>query len=184
MLDGEDGSVACGAEAGSARQHVELGVRAPTGAGFLLEPLVKPERLEQLAARRPITLLKRDNTAVQARDRGRELRDVSLDLLPSETALGALSEPGECPDLAFVRYQMVAWRFHHSFRTDADFPLRRPCLAVTTPTLAPDGADLAAAFAILAHVRADTVDLDEAVADAFGGLVWTSRSPAARRASA
>ncbi|MGD2134158.1 MAG: AAA family ATPase, partial [Maricaulaceae bacterium] len=156
-----------GEGAGLVRQTVELGVKTPTGAGFLLEPQIKLERLEHLTARRPVTLLKRQNMSVQACDREGKLKDLDLDLLPSETALSAIRDPGEFPDLAFARDHMTAWRFHHSFRTDAGSPLRRPCLAITTPTLAPDGADLAAVFATLAHIRQDTADLDAAVADAF-----------------
>jgi len=167
---GEDGAdFAYGAEAGLVSQRVEMGVASLTGAGFAAEPQIKVERLEHLSKRRPITLLKRDNMLVTARDRDGVMQDVSLDLLPSETALGAIRDPGRFPDLAYARDHMSAWRFHHSFRTDTDSPLRRPCLAITTPTLAPDGADLAAAFATLAHIREDTVDLDVAIADAFEG---------------
>jgi predicted ATPase len=64
---------------------------------------------------------------------------------------------------------MLDWRFYHDFRTDRAAPLRQPCLAVTTPTLASDGADLAAVLATLVHIRGDTVDLDRAIADAFPG---------------
>ena len=64
---------------------------------------------------------------------------------------------------------MLDWRFYHDFRSDRASPLRQPCLAVTTPTLASDGSDLAAVFATLAHVRDDTIDLDRAIDDAFPG---------------
>jgi predicted ATPase len=61
------------------------------------------------------------------------------------------------------------WRFYHTFRTDAGSPLRQPSLAVTTPVLSSDGADLAAVFATLKHIREDTTDLDATIADAFPG---------------
>jgi predicted ATPase len=64
---------------------------------------------------------------------------------------------------------MLDWRFYHDMRTDRASPLRQPCLAVTTPTLASDGSDLAAVFATLVHIRQDTVDLDRAIDDAFPG---------------
>jgi predicted ATPase len=54
-------------------------------------------------------------------------------------------------------------------RTDRASPLRQPCLAVTTATLASDGTDLAAVFATLVHIRQDTVDLDHMIDDAFPG---------------
>ncbi len=47
--------------------------------------------------------------------------------------------------------------------------MRKPCLAVATPTLSSDGADLAAVFATLVHIREDTAELDRAVDDAFPG---------------
>jgi len=64
---------------------------------------------------------------------------------------------------------MLSWRFYHDLRTDRASPLRQPCLAVTTPTLASDGSDLAAVFATLVHVREDTADLDQVIEDAFPG---------------
>jgi predicted ATPase len=149
--------------------RVEVGLPAPMAAGFPLEGQVKAERLEQLGGRRPVTLLERKNVLVKARNRDDKLSTVTIDLLPSETALSAIRDPGGFPDLSFTRDHLMAWRFYHSFRTDADAPLRRPCLAVTTPTLAADGADLAAVFATLNMLRGDLFDLNEAVADAFDG---------------
>jgi predicted ATPase len=90
-------------------------------------------------------------------------------LLASETALGALRDPARFPDLDLVRRTMLDWRFYHDFRCDRGSPVRQPCLAVTTPTLTSDGADLAAVFATLVHIRQDTVDLDRAIDDAFPG---------------
>lgn len=149
--------------------RVEVGLPAPMAAGFPLEGQVKEERLEQVGGRRPVTLLERRNVLVKARDRDDKLATVTIDLLPSETALSAIRDPGGYPDLSFTRDHLMAWRFYHAFRTDADSPLRRPCLAVTTPTLAADGSDLAAVFATLNMLRGDLFSIDEAVADAFGG---------------
>jgi predicted ATPase len=50
-----------------------------------------------------------------------------------------------------------------------DAPLRRPCLAVATPTLSSDASDLAAVLATLVHIREDTEPLDHAIEDAFPG---------------
>jgi predicted ATPase len=90
-------------------------------------------------------------------------------LLASETALGALQDPGRFPDIHALRREMLDWRFYHDMRTDRASPLRQPCLAVTTPTLASDAADLAAVFATLVHIREDTVELDRVIDDAFPG---------------
>ncbi|CAX26906.1 conserved protein of unknown function [Methylorubrum extorquens DM4] len=139
------------------------------GAAFALEPQVKSERLTVQAGARPVTVLDRDGPAGFVRDEEGRKRSFGTDLLPTETALAALQDGVRFPELQIVRQAMEAWRFYHDVRTDAGSPLRRPCLAVTTPTLASDGADLAAVFATLAHIRGDTVDLDAAFADAFPG---------------
>ncbi|MEH3116087.1 MAG: AAA family ATPase [Methylorubrum populi] len=139
------------------------------GAAFALEPQVKSERLTVQAGARPVTVLDRDGPAGFVRDEAGRKRAFGLDLLPTETALAALQDAVRFPELQSVRQALDAWRFHHGVRTDADSPLRRPCLAVTTPTLSSDGADLAAVFATLVHIRADTADLDAAIADAFPG---------------
>ena len=149
--------------------RIEIGLPAPMSAGFPLEGQVKEERLEQLGGRRPVPLLERKNVLVKARNRDDKLSTVTIDLLPSETALSAIRDPGGFPDLSFTRDHLTAWRFYHGFRTDADSALRRPSLAVTTPTLAADGADLAAVFATLNMLRGDLFDIREAVADAFEG---------------
>jgi predicted ATPase len=99
------------------------------------------------------------------------------ELLASETALGALQDAARFPDLYQCRRSMLEWRFYHGFRTDQASPLRRPCLAVTTPTLSSDGSDLAAVFATLAHIREDVADLDRAVDDAFPGARLTILEP-------
>ncbi|MEN3975550.1 AAA family ATPase [Emcibacter sp. SYSU 3D8] len=158
------------AETGLVQQYeVGVGLRMPTGAGFLLEPQIKTESLAFVGGRRPVTMLERRGPHGFARDEEGKRHDLDEDLLPSETALGSLNHPGQFPDLHLVRAAMLGWRFYHAFRTDPASPLRHPCLAVTTPTLSSDASDLAAVFATLTHIREDTVDLDETVADAFPG---------------
>ena len=83
--------------------------------------------------------------------------------------MAALQDAMRFPKLELVRQAMASWRFHHDFRTDAASPLRRPCLAVTTPTLASDGADLAAVLATLRHIREDMAAVDAAIDGAFPG---------------
>lgn len=139
------------------------------GAAFALEPQVKAERLTLQTGLRPVVALSRDGPSGFVRDEDGRKRPFGTTLLATETALGALQDAMRFPEIAVVRQAMAAWRFHHDFRTDAASALRRPCLAVTTPTLASDGSDLAAVFATLKHIRQDTADLDEAVDHAFPG---------------
>ena len=159
-----------GVEVGVAHSYeVEVGVRVPTAAAFPLEPQIKEEMLVDHGGRRPHPLLERRGPRATAVDNDGRKHAVAAELLASETALGALQDPGRFADLDTVQRTMLDWRFYHDFRTDRQSALREPCLAVTTPTLASDGRDLAAVFATLAHIREDTVDLDHAVDDAFPG---------------
>jgi predicted ATPase len=89
--------------------------------------------------------------------------------LTSETAIALIGDAGHYPEVGTFRRAVSQWRFFHGFRSDRDSALRQPCLAVTAPLLDEDGANMAAVFATLATTRQDTVDLDCAVAEAFGG---------------
>ena len=149
----------------------------PIGAAFAQEPQVKTERLSVRTGSRMAVILDRDGRTGFVRDEDGRKRSLGGDLLPTETALGTFLDATLHPEIALVRRAMTAWRFHHTFRTDAESPLRRPCLAVTTPTLASDGSDLAAVFATLTHIRQDTADLDEALDGAFPGARLTVPQP-------
>jgi predicted ATPase len=149
--------------------EVELGVRHPTAAAFVLEPQVKEETLTFHDGRRPVALLERRGPSVTARDDQGARTEIGNELMASETALGSLEDPARFPDLHLVRRTMLDWRFYHEMRTDGASPLRRPCLAVTSPTLASDGGNLAAVFATLVHIREDTADLERTIDDAFPG---------------
>jgi predicted ATPase len=79
----------------------------------------------------------------------------AFDLWASESALARLSEPQRCPALFAVREALLAWRFYHPFRTDEGSPLRRAQLPVSTPVLAPDGSDLAAALRTIQEIGSE-----------------------------
>jgi predicted ATPase len=150
--------------------EVEIGVPPPLGRGaFPLEPDVKEEQLLFHHRGRTHKLLERRAGSVMARDADGKRTEISRGLLPSETALAAFDEPQRFPDVHAVKQLMLDWRFYHDLRTDQDSVLRRPCLAVATPTLASDGSNLAAVLATLIHIRRDTVDLDRTIEDAFPG---------------
>lgn len=149
--------------------EVGIGVRQPTAAAFVLEPQVKEESLIYHDRRRPLNLLTRKGPHVTAIDDDGLKRELGTEFLASETALGALRDPGRFGDIELVRRAMLDWRFYHDFRSDRDSALRKPCLAVTTPTLASDGSDLAAVFATIVHIREDARDLHKAIDDAFPG---------------
>jgi predicted ATPase len=158
-----------GAGRGVYRYHVAIGYPAPTSGAFTAEPQVKEEWLSYDGGGRQVRLVDRRGPSVMARDEAGRPVEIDIDLLASETVLGRLEDPSRYPTLDMVRRTLLEWRFYHDLRTDAGSPLRAPCPAVATPTLASDGANLAAVFATLAHIRGDTHDLDAAIAEAFPG---------------
>ncbi|MAB00632.1 MAG: ATPase [Stappia sp.] len=138
-------------------------------AALPLEPLVKEERLALTGGRRDVVLMERAGPTATLRAADGRRITYANELLGSETALFAFRDGARFPELDIIRRALADWRFHHGFRTDREAPLRRPALALTTPTLAADGSDLAAVFATLSAVRGDTHALDAAIEDAFPG---------------
>ena len=152
---------------GAFTYRVEVGLPDPGAAAFPVEPQIKEETLTFHHGMRPMRLLDRRGPHVVARDEKGLRVDLGMDLMASETALGALAEPARFPDLELIRRTMLDWRFYHDLRTDPASPLRQHCVAVAAPTLAADGSNLAAVLATLVHIRGDSVALDRAIADAF-----------------
>lgn len=150
--------------------RIEAGLRPPkAAAGFAFEPQVKAESFRVDTGRGPVETMKRQGPGIFLRDGRGRMTAFEETALTSETALSLLARGGVAPEIStFCRF-IDQWRFFHGFRTDAASPLRHPCLAVTSPLLDEDGANLAAVFATLSVTRGDTVDLDRAVADALGG---------------
>jgi predicted ATPase len=149
--------------------EVELGIRYPTAAAFALEPQVKEETLTFHHRGRTQKLLERRGPAVFARDAEGRRHELGTELMASETALAALEDPARFPDIHAIRRTMLDWRFYHDMRTDGASPLRQPCLAVASPTLASDGSNLAAVLATLVHIREDMAVVERAIDDAFPG---------------
>ncbi len=138
-------------------------------AAFAEEPQIKRERLSQTVGGRRVQLAERTGHSLMARGEDGRPAPIPLDLLASETMIGRLEDPSRYPGLDLVRRTLLGWRFYHDLRTDADAPMRRPCVAVSCPDLASDGGNLSAVFATLTHIREDTADLDETVDAAFPG---------------
>ncbi|HLH89182.1 MAG TPA: AAA family ATPase [Xanthobacteraceae bacterium] len=149
--------------------EVEIGLPQRSEAAFEIEPLVKEERLVIRHGQRDVVMMERKGSFVALRNEAGSRETQRDALLPSETALAAFRDGARYPELEAVRREMLDWRLYHDFRTDAGSPIRQPCHAITTPTLSPDGRDLAAVLATLFVIREDTVDLAAAVDDAFPG---------------
>jgi len=159
------------------RYRIEAGLRPPASAGFAFEPQVKAEELSIETGRRPVTVMKRSGPGIMVRNEAGRMAEYPEQALTSETAIALLGDAGHYPEIGTFRRAVSQWRFFHGFRTDRDSALRQPCLAVTAPLLDEDGANMAAVFATLAWTRQDTVDLDRAVADAFGGAKLSVPEP-------
>lgn len=157
---------------------IEVGLPPPVSAAFAFEPHIKEEVLSVTAGRRSVEMMTRKGGAAFGRDgEGRRIEQPGR-LLNSETALSTLGASGHNPEAGSVRGALLNWRFYHGFRSDAGSPVRKPALAAAAPMLDEDGANLAAVFATLKHIREDTADLDRAVADAFNGATLDIPLPA------
>jgi len=149
--------------------EIQVGLREPFEAAFRIEPLVKKERLTVRQGKRDVAMMERKGQLVTLRNEDGVRENHKHAVLPSETALAAFRDGARYPELEAVRRAFLDWRLYHDFRTDAQSPIRRPCHAITTPTLSHDGHDLAAVLATLFVIREDTVELANAIDDAFPG---------------
>ena len=175
VLKARFAEVGNGAEGGSPHSYeIEVGLPSPNEAAFTIEPLVKEERLAVRQGRREIVMMERKGPLVTLRNEDGVRENHKNAVLPSETALAAFRDGARYPELEAVRRELLDWRLYHDFRTDAASPVRQPCHAITTPTLSPDGHDLAAVLATLFVIRQDTVELANAIDDAFSGARLSS----------
>lgn len=157
-------------ELGDLEYAIEIGLPTPTQAALTkTEPMVKEESLTFRGGGRPVVLMKREGPAVWLRDEEGKRHTYENALLPSETALTGFQDSARFLELDLVRRTLLDWRFYHQFRTDRDAPARQPSFTITTPTLASDGHDLAAALATVSEVKDDMSDITAAIDDAFPG---------------
>ena len=154
---------------GGFKYSVVVGFAQPSAAAFRLEPQIKEEIIWFEGKSRPLKLLERHGYQIKVRDEAGERTEPEIQLMASETAIDRIQDASRYPELHLIRQTLLDWRFYHDLRTDAASPLRQPCLATTSGTLASDGGNLAAVFATLTHIRQDTEVLDRTIADAFPG---------------
>ncbi|WP_256805667.1 MULTISPECIES: AAA family ATPase [unclassified Bradyrhizobium] len=166
---GEDGRLQLSARFDRLRYSIEIGFPSPASAAFAGEPMIKEESIEATQGKRTVRLMERRNSLVSIRDDSGAWVNHKDAVLPSEPALAGFYNGKECPEIDLIRNAMLGWRFYHDFRTDPASLIRKPCLAITTPSLSADGSDLAAALATLYTIRGDATDLQDAIQDAFPG---------------
>lgn len=160
-----------GAEFGDYFYQIEIGLPAPIDEAALTatEPMVKAEELVHRSRGKAVTLMKRQGPSAWLRDEDGRRQSYEEALVPSETALSGFRDQARFTELDLVRRALLDWRFYHDFRTDKASPIRQPALAITTPTLASDGYDLAAALATVIEIRGEAPAIEAAVDDAFPG---------------
>ena len=149
---------------------IDLGLPPPIPRTlFKHDPQIKAESLwtgERLG--RANAFASRQGPAVRVRDAGGAWRAVSNDLATSDSMVTYCGDPRETVELLVLRERLRDWRFYDHFRTDGDAPARRRQVGTTTPVLASDGADLAAAIQTIIEIGGPR-DLDATIADAFPG---------------
>ena len=142
---------------------LECGLPTPRETLFRRDPDVKTERAWLGRASRPSMLfLERDHASASLRTAEGERQDYAGDMEPTETALAQIQDARRFPDVAVVRGHFLRWRFYHHFRVDPESPMRQPRPSTFTPSLASDGADLAAALQTIREIG-DVTALDAAV---------------------
>lgn len=168
---GDPARVKLGVELGDLDYSIEIGLPAPIDEAALTptEPMVKEETLSRRVGSKTVVLMKRQGPSAWLRDEDGARRSYAEALVPSETAISGFRDQARFTELDLVRRALADWRFYHDFRTDKASPLRRPALAITTPTLASDGSDLAAALATVIEIRGEAPAIEAAIDDAFPG---------------
>jgi predicted ATPase len=147
---------------------IELGYRVDDQtSAFALDPEIKREWIWAGGPFHPRSLLVHRQGAVVERCGGGSMR-LAVEVSPQESLFTAVSDPLEAPEVFRLRRTILSWRFYDGFRTDPEAPARQTRLATRTPSLAADGADLAAAIQTIVEIG-DRDGLQRAIADAFGG---------------
>lgn len=153
--------------------HLAAGLPSPNSlpfgrALFRYDPEIKEEKLTLRGQRKPVVLMERNGPSAWIRNGNGVMDEYAMSLLKYESVLPQIVEPQRYPEVYQVRQTILAWRFYHQFRTDAQSPLRSPQIGVHTSVLSQDGSDLAAALETILEIG-DEARLNEAVAQAFRG---------------
>ncbi len=149
--------------------EIEVDLPGLGEAALELEPMIRSEMLTLVYRDTRIALVERKGPQLVLRDSSGESERYDRRLLASETVLASISDSGSYPELASIRQTLLGWRFYHDIRTDGEAPVRKPSIALSSPTMSSDGSDLAAVLATVQYVRGNPDRIRDAVADAFPG---------------
>lgn len=159
---------------------IDLGLPPPLSlpSAFSGDPQMKLESVwsGELLSRSSV-IGERSGPGVRVRDESGDWRQAMTQLSPYDSMMTHCSDPRNAFELLLLREWMREWRFYDHLRTDRDAPARKPQVAVYTPVLSGDGADIAAAIETIREIGASD-DFDAAINDAFpGAFVEVSIGP-------
>jgi predicted ATPase len=149
---------------------VDLGLPIPSASRFQHDPEFKVETVWM--GERPVRsalIAERRGSLVRVRRQDDGTWREALRSLPAND--GMMTHATDTIDgleLVQLRDRMRGWRFYDDLRTDRNAPARRPQVGTFTPSLADDGADVAAAIQTIIEIG-DDAGLREAIDDAFPG---------------
>ncbi|MCF6323393.1 MAG: AAA family ATPase [Gammaproteobacteria bacterium] len=147
---------------------VSLGLPAPSGSAFALDPEIKRECIWAGPFFRPASLLvDRDGPIIKVRN-GRKWEMQSNHINCFDSMFDQVADPAATPEIFHLREMIRNWRFYDHFRTDKDAPARQSQLGTRTPVLHNDGRDVAAALQTIREIG-DHEALAETISDAFPG---------------
>lgn len=151
-------------------QDVALRWRSETDNHIVTsEPIIKSEQLVRLDKTSPVTLMERNGTSIFLQQADGKIIPATIPLLGSEPALHHIQDGVHFPEMEMIRNSMENWCFYHHFQADRNAQVRKPSPGLCTPTLSPDGHNLAALLDTLIHYNHQTGRIAEAINSAFPG---------------
>jgi len=149
---------------------IDLGLPQPDSRSkFSSDPEIKVESQwtgERLGRANAFAV--RNGPSVRIRSDSGEWRQAYTQLASFDSMMTHCSDPRDAVELLVLRERMRDWRFYDHLRTDRDAPARKPQVGTSTPVLASDGSDLAAAVQTIREIG-DAEQMDTAISDAFPG---------------
>ena len=135
---------------------------------FKTDPEIKSEHLNFAGK----TMARRRGPVIEARESNGIMESPSLPFHAPESIISELRDGIRYPAIAATRETLLAWRFYHQFRSDADSPLRRPRIGSWSPVLAHDGTNLAATLQTIIEASNGEI-LRATINTAFAGIEWS-----------
>lgn len=145
---------------------VALGPESPSL--FRTDPEIKSEALHFSGK----IMARRRGPVIEARNPDGIMESPSLPFHAPESMLSELRDGIRHPAVSAARETILAWRFYHQFRTDADSPLRRTRLGSWSPVLSHDGSNLAATLQTIIETSRGDI-LRAAIDSAFPDMEWS-----------